>query len=124
MADQWDDIDEWGDGVFLKQLQGATVGVSTQVTFRTPVDKGLLRASWNWGVGAPDPTLQESTSRDTIAYLRGQIKTFGLGDIGYFTNPQPYAWPMELGGSAQAPNGMVRVPIANWQEINDKIARL
>ncbi len=122
MADQWDGVDEWGDGVFLKQLQGATVGVSTQVAFRTPVKDGYLKASWNWGVGAPDPTLQEA-GRDAIAYLRGQMKTFELGDIGYFTNPQPYAWPMELGGSAQAPSGMVRVSIANWQEINDKIAR-
>ena len=122
MTDQWDDIEAWFNDKAEKQLQASVVAVSTMVTQKTPVRDGYLKASWNWGVGAPDPTLHDA-GRDAIAYLRGQIKSFNVGSVGYFTNPQPYAWPMELGGSAQAPNGMVRVPIANWQEINDKIAR-
>lgn len=106
-----------------KQLQAATTAVGTMTITKTPVRDAYLKASWNWAVGSPDATLRDNT-RDSAAELKAAITTFKVGDIGYFVNGQPYAARIEYKGhSEQAPQGMMRISIANWQEINDQIAR-
>jgi len=106
-----------------KQLQAATTAVGTMVISKTPVLDGYLKASWNFAVGSADETLQDRGRNSTLA-LKGAVASFGVGDIGYFVNAQPYAQRIEYKGhSEQAPQGMMRISIANWQEINDQIAR-
>ena len=106
-----------------KQLQAATAAVGTMVISKTPVLDGYLKASWNFATGSADETLQDKGRNPTLA-LKGAVAAFGVGEIGYFVNAQPYAMRIEYKGhSEQAPQGMMRISIANWQEINDQIAR-
>lgn len=118
---QWDRI--YSNLSAEKHLQAATVAIGTMTITKTPVLDGYLKASWNFAVGAPDDSLQ-SGSRNSIRALKGGIRNFNVGDIGYFVNAQPYANRIEYQGHSQgAPQGMMRISIANWQEINDDIAR-
>ena len=119
--DQWDRIYKSLNA--KKQLQAATAAVGTMVISKTPVLDGYLKASWNFAVGSADETLHDGSRNSTLA-LKGAVAIFGVGDIGYFVNAQPYAQIIEYKGhSQQAPQGMMRISIANWQEINDQIAR-
>lgn len=89
----------------------------------TPVLDGGLIASWNFAVGAADKSIHEG-GRDSLGVLRSDVNLFGLGDIAYFTNSQPYAMRIEYDGHSQrAAAGMMRISIAHWQKINDDIAR-
>lgn len=118
---QWDRINS--NLSAKKQLQAVTVAVGTMTITKTPVLDGYLKASWNFATGAPDDTLQNK-SRNSIRALNGGIHNFNVGEIGYFVNGQPYANRIEYTGHSQgAPQGMMRISIANWQEINDDIAR-
>ena len=46
-----------------------------------------------------------------------------LGDTAYLVNNLPYAVPLEYGHSSQAPAGMVRVTIAEFQQIVEAAVR-
>lgn len=119
--DQWDRIQRNLSGE--KQLRAATVAVGTMTVSKTPVLDGYLKASWNFAVGSPDETLQTNT-RNSVFELNSGVKMFNVGEVGYFVNGQPYARRIEYKGhSQQAPAGMMRISIADWQEINSDIAR-
>lgn len=118
---QWDRI--YANLNAKKQLQAATVAVGTMTITKTPVLDGYLKASWNFAVGSPDETLQPNARNSTLE-LKAGVKLFNVGEVGYFVNGQPYASRIEYKGhSEQAPAGMMRISIADWQEINSDIAR-
>ncbi len=45
------------------------------------------------------------------------------GTYATVSNDQPYAHPVEYGWSTQAPNGMMRVTLKEWQQIINETAR-
>ena len=121
MANQWQRIRK--NLSSERQLQESVAAIGTMTITKTPVLDGYLRASWNFAVGAPDKKLQ-GKSRDAVSALNAEVRTFTVGEVGYFVNAQPYANRIEyLGWSQQAPQGMMRISIADWQKINDNIAR-
>lgn len=95
----------------------ATMSVFSGIVFRTPVDTGRARGAWQLQPGAlpaPRSTVLDQDGSATVA--RGLIAagTFKLGETIYIENPLPYAVPLEYGYSQQAPIGMVRVVVREW----------
>ena len=106
-----------------KHMQAATAAIGTMVISKTPVLDGYLKASWNFAVGRMDETLQQPSNQSLLKLAQG-VNDFSIGQQAYFVNAQPYAAKIEYTGhSRQAPQGMLRISIADWQEINDRIAR-
>ena len=76
-----------------------------KIVERTPVDTGRARANWFVAEGAP----RIETTTATTPVARPPL----TGDsVIYITNSLPYIVPLEYGHSGQAPNGMVRIALA------------
>lgn len=76
---------------------------------------GRFRANWNVADSAPDTSTTDSIDANGSATLsEGQTKilSFKIGGTLYLTNSLPYAQPLEYGHSTQAPQGMVRLTVA------------
>lgn len=76
---------------------------------------GRFRANWRVADSAPDTTTTDEIDAAGSATLEdGQQKilSFKIGGTLYLTNSLPYAQPLEYGHSTQAPEGMVRLTVA------------
>lgn len=83
----------------------------------SPVDTGVFKGGWFIAFGAPDNTVNDNASRDSIGPLRVKLGSFKMGEVVYFTNNMPYANLLEYGLSDQAPGGMVRLSARRWPDI-------
>ncbi len=91
------------------------------IIMSTPVDQGVLRNNWFTSIG--NPPMGSTDERDpsgqgTINRVRTTLTiSDGMKDV-IFTNNLPYGERIEFDGhSAQAPEGMVRVNLGNWDSI-------
>lgn len=99
-----------------------------QITYRTPVDTGRARANWqvSFGYAASGTSLAKDdsglsvnapTSQKSAAFQSrqgAQILSWKEGDI-WLSNNLPYISRLEYGWSKQAPGGMVRVTMREFQ---------
>lgn len=75
----------------------------------------------NWQVSFDAPTTDETGRIDKTGDLTKAAGnyTLSLFKVGmkaiYFCNNVPYAYPLEMGHSTQAPGGMVRITAAEFQ---------
>lgn len=99
-------------------VRKATLDILSSVVDMSPVDTGRFKNNWNMAYGAPDLSVTINTDPNG-----GEVKSRALaasarynGQDVYITNNLPYAIPLEYGHSGQAPNGMVRVTVARWNE--------
>lgn len=107
-------------------VRKASLDLLTKVVLRSPVDTGRFRANWQTSFGAPsfrvtadkDPTGQGAILRGSATISRA----YGDFDI-FMTNSLPYAIPLEYGYSKQAPVGMVRITVAEFQTFVDNAVR-
>lgn len=87
---------------------------------------GRFRGNWQFSI---DSAATEELDRidpsgsETIAALLSQVQALTIGQTAYIVNNLPYAVPLEYGHSTQAPSGMVRVTLANFQRIVDEAIR-
>lgn len=95
----------------------------SSIILATPVDKGVLRNGWNITFDAPSNTLPvrgAPTGQAPIDRVRQALNaryTFETPQV-FFTNNLPYAQRIEFDGhSQQAPEGMVRINTARWNQI-------
>ncbi|UJM15213.1 hypothetical protein [Pseudomonas juntendi] len=85
----------------------------------TPVDTGFARGSWQ-------PSLNSGTTTGTgeplsqLALVTAQMQA---GDRFFFLNNTRYILRLEYGWSQQAPNGMVRIALAQAKAIAEGHAR-
>lgn len=86
--------------------------ISTLIATRTPVDTGELRKSWTPSIGS---IKADNSGGESIAAVVSRLK---VGDTYNFANAQPYVRRIEYEGhSKQAPQGMFRRSVAEWQKI-------
>jgi hypothetical protein len=100
--------------------------VLTKTVLRSPVDTGRFRANWATSFGAPSYRVTSDTDASgQIAITRGaRTISRAYGDYPiYITNSLPYAIPLEYGYSKQAPAGMVRITVAEFQTFVDNAVR-
>ncbi|MEB7931681.1 hypothetical protein NGK10_04920 [Enterobacter quasiroggenkampii] len=83
----------------------------------------------NWQVSFDAPTTDETGRVDKVGDLTKAAGnyTLSLFKVGmkaiYFCNNVPYAYPLEMGHSTQAPSGMVRVTAAEFQRFFEEAVR-
>lgn len=89
---------------------------------------GRARANWQFAEGEiPAGEVDEVDPRgnSTVARLAGQIAQSRAGGVTYIANNLPYILPLEYGHSQQAPAGMVRVALTEYQQyIRNAVAQL
>lgn len=84
---------------------------------KSPVDTGRFRGNWQVGFGGINTSTDSPEDKEgsgAIAAAQGQIMQAKLGGVIYLTNSLPYARRLEYGWSQQAPQGMVRLTIAEY----------
>lgn len=100
---------EGGMAVFRRRV---ILGLKEKVERKTPVDTGRLRASWAASDSAPSSYVP-SEGEAGLGPVEG---TFSQAfDISFLVSNLPYAAVMEFGGSKQAPQGMVRISLAELE---------
>lgn len=99
-----------------------TLDVFAKVALRSPVDTGRFRANWNVSYGAPTFDITESTSAERASAEVQKALTLAVGGVVWMSNGLPYARRLEHGWSKQAPAGMVKLTIQEFQGIAAKAA--
>lgn len=121
-------------------VRKVAIDLLTATVLRTPVGNpdlwknkppkgyvgGRLRANWNVSLVTPDTSTTDAIDKSgQAAIARGASvagEADGIKDI-FIMNSLPYALPIEYGHSGvQAPAGMVRVSVAEFQAFVDKAA--
>lgn len=90
----------------------------TSLVMKSPVDTGRFRGNWVMQYAAT-PLVGTKTDKEggaTVAAAEAVLSTFQLGQKIYMTNSLPYAIPLEYGSSSQAPGGMVRITLAEFNQ--------
>ena len=83
----------------------------------------------NWQVSFDAPTTDETGRVDKTGDMTKAAGnyTLSLFKVGmkaiYFCNNVPYAYPLEMGHSTQAPGGMVRITAAEFQRFFEEAVR-
>ena len=110
------DIGKWNDKVekaATKIFRGTALSLCGKIIVRTPVDTGRLRGNWQVTLNAAPTGILDSTKVQDA----GDAKRAKLGDSVYIINNLPYAEVIENGSSKQAPQGMVKVSVAEFKNI-------
>lgn len=88
---------------------------------------GRFRANWQIGLDAPATGELDAIDADgepTKTKLAAEIERIGAGHVVHITNNLPYGPRLEYDGhSSQAPQGMVRITVAEFQSIVDQAAK-
>lgn len=98
------------------------LSIGTNLVDGSPVDTGRFRGNWNVAFGYIDPLTTPSrdlTGGKTKERIRVLLNGWPAGSDIFFTNSLPYAIPLEYGSSKQAPLGMVRVTVTEFQTYVD-----
>jgi hypothetical protein len=92
----------------------ALLDVSSSVAKKTPRKTGRAAGNWMASISAPDTSTTTSTKRDSVSKAQSTIDA-SYGNVYYFVNSLPYIRRLEyLGHSKQAPNGMVRLSLKEF----------
>jgi hypothetical protein len=96
-----------------------------RVIIKSPVDTGRFKSNWQVAIGSiPAGTLElnDKTGAATISKVTAATLGFKAGEVIYLVNNLAYARALEYGHSKQAPAGMVRVTIAEYNAVANKAA--
>lgn len=124
-----DKIIERTKGKINKIVRKIALDMSSRVIMLTPVDTGRARANWMVGIGTSkqgetvDATDKKGNS--TITKVMGDLSDYDYekDDSIFITNSVPYIGPLEHGHSSQAPNGMVKVTVAEFKDFVEKASK-
>ncbi|AYN94429.1 HK97 gp10 family phage protein [Pseudomonas sp. LTJR-52] len=123
-------IREWAEkaeGAIDETIRAIVIEIGSSVIRMSPVDTGRFRGNWQFNLDAPALGQLETTDKDgaeTISRLVAEANSFTAGQVAYIVNNLPYAVELEYGHSQKAPQGMVRVTVARFQQIVREAARL
>ena len=100
-----------------RAIVSACYQISEAIVMGTPVDTGRARGNWIPTVNNPSGvTLDVTDKGGTMALSKiGAVTLTAPGNIYYLVNNLPYINRLEYGWSKQAPIGMVRVNVENFQ---------
>ena len=102
-----------------KIFRGTCLNLFGKIMKRTPVDTGRLRENWYSSVNAPVTTVDGSGEG-----YQSTAEKLKIGDKAFFVNNLPYASAIEHGHSQdQAPHGMVKLTIVEFEHIVEMQAR-
>lgn len=96
-----------------------------RVIVKSPVDIGRFKGNWQVAIGSiPAGTLELNDKSGTATISRVTAATLALkaGDLIYLVNNLEYARALEYGHSKQAPAGMVRLTLSEFQGVVNRAA--
>lgn len=110
---------------FIKKVEKRTDAVIgklvlelfNSVVRKSPVDTGHFRNSW-YITGSPTEIKQAQDALEQIS--PGSIAKMAEGGAVYIVNNVPYAMALEFGHSKQAPHGMARLTVMEFQRYLDR----
>ena len=97
-------------------VRKATFELFNKIVLRSPVDTGRFRANWNVSYAQADTSVTLSTNQNRGTKEAAKALTYPTGGVVYLSNGLPYAQRLETGWSQQAPIGMVRVSIVEFEK--------
>lgn len=105
--------------------KAVTIKLFNSVIRDTPVDTGRARGNWQCSNGTPKKSEINRSDQIAIKQPGGEAEDEVINTVMpsipdstvYLTNNLPYAEKLELGGSDQAPGGMVRKNMARIEQI-------
>lgn len=117
------DLKKFSDKVgvnFQTVLKRTALSIFSSIIQRTPVDTGVARASWVIGVNAAaapanlpkDTKLSKATAGQTSTARAAKLEIPNPFSVVVISNYLPYINVLENGSSSQAPQGMVRLALA------------
>ena len=93
-----------------KLVKETAAVIDQTVVLSTPVDTGRARANWRVGLNRAVETATENTDRSgsaTISENEAQIQRRSLDEDIYISNNVDYIGELNMGSSAQAPEGFI-----------------
>lgn len=123
-----------------KAIRGTAIELFSEVIRRTPVGNpslwksrppvgyvgGRLRGNWQTNIGAPIRNEIERVDPSGSAAAGEAVskaKQMDIDDTIYLSNNLPYSEAVEMGSSKQAPQGMVRRTVKQFNDILEKQAK-
>lgn len=101
-------------------VQGSLLTVGGRMIKDSPVLDGFFRNSWqsSWGAIDGNTRPENKSGAESTGDLTQTLTVIELGTEMFFTNSMPYADKLEYDGhSQQAPNGVVRVNLLDWDQV-------
>ena len=138
------DVSNWvakANGNVDRAVRYVLISLSKNIIMRNPVGDaiywksrapkgyvgGRSRANWQYGNNdAPNGILNatDKTGASTISRLTSQINSAPTAAVHWFTNNLDYIQALENGHSRQAPNGMVKITIMEFQRyVRDSVGK-
>ena len=99
-------------------FRGTALSLFVKIVMRTPVATGRLRGNWLASINKAANKIDGNNSG-----YHGTVARAKLGDSIFLVNNLPYAGVIENGNSKQAPMGMVKVTVAEFQLVVRENAR-
>lgn len=99
-----------------KVVRGTLIAMGSKIIKRSPVDTGRFRGNWQFTINSAASGKLASIG-DPSGALISASQGWESGSSFYMTNNLPYAERLEYGWSAQAPSGMVRVVLSEYDQI-------
>lgn len=106
-------------------VRKSTMRVFESVIMKSPVDTGRFKGNWIASTATPSYVALENfdkSGNSTISAAMSVVDGSQVGGIVYLVNNLPYAHRLEYGYSQQAPNGMVRLSVAEFEQWLKKAA--
>lgn len=119
---------------FVKAAQGnidlvvrkVAFDLFAQIVIMSPVDTGRFKGNWLVSINAipsgVDQNKVDKSGSGTLSTIQSTVGQMKAGDVISLVNNLPYATRLEYGWSKQAPAGMVRLTIANFNSVVNKAA--
>lgn len=123
-----DQVESWtkkADSLITLAHQKIALEAFSRVVLMSPVDTGRFRGNWQVAIGnLPHGTidLNDPSGSAALGAIQSEIAKLNAGQTIYLINNLPYARRLEYGWSKQAPAGMVRVTVQQFQPIVKKVA--
>ena len=117
----WKKIEQKIDRTLNQGIRATLFEVSTAIIKDTPADTGRARGNWQASVGRGATGVvsvvdRRSGEAKAIADVDQTVRV-AVGDLYYLTNNLPYIERLEYGWSKQAPGGMVRKNLQNFNRL-------
>jgi hypothetical protein len=110
------DLNRFADKVELDLSEfrkRVTLGIKQKIETKTPVDTGRLRSSFAVSDGAPSDFVPPEGNTNALGPIEASFSA--PYDTSFVTSNLPYVIAVEFGHSDQAPQGMIRVALAEMQ---------
>jgi hypothetical protein len=100
-------------------VRQSTLSVLSSVVKRSPVDTGRFRGNWQTTIDSPaSGTVGQDDKSGSLAIGAGLAALAGVkaGETTWIVNNLPYAQRLENGYSTQAPAGMVKLTVNEFNK--------